>query len=213
VNNAINQPQTILVLGGNSDIARAIVAKLESPALKQVILGCRRPDEVDLSGLGEHVSVVAVAFDATAFEKHTNFVDEVAREYGDLDIVIQAFGQLGDEPHDDPAAAARLAATNYGGAVSSGLAVAQCLKKHIGCAVQRRRGEDSSFELHLRVDQSRPRRVCDWVGALIARDRCKGNDRSTRFHKVIDDRRHGRGAVHCRPRRRCRRSCEGPAAR
>lgn len=129
MNNAINQPQTILVLGGNSDIARAIVAKLESPALKRVILGCRRPDEADLGGLGEHVSVVAVAFDATEFEKHTEFVDEVAREYGDLDIVIQAFGQLGDEPQDDPAAAARLAGTNYGGAVSSGLAVAQCLKK------------------------------------------------------------------------------------
>lgn len=127
--NAISQPQTILVLGGGSDIARAIVAKLASPALKRVILACRRPDEADLSGLGEDVSVIAVAFDATEFEKHLDFVSGIASEYGDIDIVIQAFGQLGDEPVDDPAAAARLASVNYGGAVSSGLAVASCLKE------------------------------------------------------------------------------------
>ena len=127
--NAIHQPQTVLVLGGTSDIARAIVAKLQSPALERVILACRRPEEADLGGLPDHVSVVAVEFDATDFENHAEFIEEVASEYGDLDIVIQAFGQLGNEPWDDPAAAARLASVNYGGAVSSGLAVAECLKK------------------------------------------------------------------------------------
>ncbi|MBG7603626.1 MAG: SDR family NAD(P)-dependent oxidoreductase [Actinobacteria bacterium] len=127
--NAIHQPQTILVLGGTSDIARAIVRELESPALQQVILACRRPSEADLGGFGDHSSVVAVEFDATDFENHTQFIDGVASKYGDLDIVIQAFGQLGTEARDDPASAARLASVNYGGAVSSGLAVAECLKK------------------------------------------------------------------------------------
>jgi len=126
--NAIHQPQTVLVLGGNSDIARAIVAKLESPALQQVILACRRPDEADLGGLDDHVSVVAVEFDATDFDKHDEFMEKMAADYGDIDIVIQAFGQLGDEDIDDPAAAAHVASVNYGGAVSSGLAVAKCLK-------------------------------------------------------------------------------------
>ncbi len=125
--NAIHQPQTVLVLGGTSDIAKAIVEKLESPALQRVILACRRPDEAELGGLDDHVSVVAVEFDATDFDSHAEFMENMANEYGDLDIVIQAFGQLGNEERDDPAAAARLASVNYGGAISSGLAAAQCL--------------------------------------------------------------------------------------
>ena len=42
VNNAIKQPQTILVLGGGSDIGQAIVHELASPALRTVILAGRR---------------------------------------------------------------------------------------------------------------------------------------------------------------------------
>ena len=41
MNNAIQQPQTILVLGGGSDIAQAIVHELASPALRTVILAGR----------------------------------------------------------------------------------------------------------------------------------------------------------------------------
>ena len=44
----------------------------------------------------------------------------MADEYGDLDVVIQAFGQLGDDSVNvDPVAAAALAEVNYVGAVSS----------------------------------------------------------------------------------------------
>ena len=53
----------------------------------------------------------------------------VADAHGDLDVVIQAFGQLGDDSaNDDPVAAAALAEVNYVGAVSSGLAVARQLR-------------------------------------------------------------------------------------
>ena len=94
MNNAINQPQTVLVLGGNSDIARAIVLRLASPALRTVVLACRRPAEADTTGFGDGVEVSAVAFDAINHDNHRTFIQTLAREHGDLDVVIQAFALL-----------------------------------------------------------------------------------------------------------------------
>jgi decaprenylphospho-beta-D-erythro-pentofuranosid-2-ulose 2-reductase len=53
-------------------------------------------------------------------------VDGVFDRHGDVDLVLVAFGELGDQAalETDPAAAARLAQVNYVGAVSVGLAVA-----------------------------------------------------------------------------------------
>jgi decaprenylphospho-beta-D-erythro-pentofuranosid-2-ulose 2-reductase len=132
MNNAIDQPQTIVVLGGTSDIARAIVIALDSVALRTVVLGCRNPDSADVAGLENELSgatVTAVPFDATEHGKHAEWVRSVAAEHGDLDIVIQAFGQLGADAADDPEAAARLVDVNFAGAVSSGLAVAEQLRR------------------------------------------------------------------------------------
>ena len=130
MNNAVQQPQTILVLGGRSDIARAIVAELASPALRRVILGVRAPVAADTVGfdVGD-AEVVAVDFDAADPASHAALVERVAAEHGDLDIVLQAFGQLGAPGLDDPVAAADLATVNYVGAVSSGLAVAEHLRR------------------------------------------------------------------------------------
>ncbi len=126
--NALQQPQTIVVLGGGSDIARAIVRALDAPTLQRVVLAVRRPDEIDTAGVSDHAQVTAVAFDATSHATHEAFIESLAAEHGDLDIVIQAFGQLGADDGDDPVAAARLAEVNYVGAVSSGLAVARRLR-------------------------------------------------------------------------------------
>jgi decaprenylphospho-beta-D-erythro-pentofuranosid-2-ulose 2-reductase len=129
VNNAVHQPQTVLVLGGTSDIGQAIVSALVSPALRRVILAVRDPDHVDTDSLQfGSADVVAVAFDATAVDRHEQLVNDVAATYGDLDVVIQAFGQLGAPDLTDPIAAADLATVNYVGAVSSGLAVARQLR-------------------------------------------------------------------------------------
>jgi len=129
VNNAVHQPQTVLVLGGTSDIGQAIVSALVSPSLRRVILAVRNPDQVDVESLTfGSANVVAVAFDATESEHHEALIADVAERYGDLDVVIQAFGQLGAPGLDDPVAAAELATVNYVGAVSSGLAVAQRLR-------------------------------------------------------------------------------------
>jgi decaprenylphospho-beta-D-erythro-pentofuranosid-2-ulose 2-reductase len=129
VNDAINRPQTVLVLGGTSDIARAIVRRLASPALRNVILGCRHPDAVGHPDLGEGVAVTVVHFEATDHDGHRDFVRRVVEDHGDLDVVVQAFGDLGAGAADDPATAARLVEVNVAGAVSSGLAVAEQLRR------------------------------------------------------------------------------------
>lgn len=132
MNNAVNRPQTVLVLGGNSDIGRAIVERLASPALKTVILGVRDPGAatpvLDLPA-GVAPEVVEVAFEATAHDAHGPLIDDLVHRYGDLDVVVQAFGQLGSDIDDDPVAAAALADVNFAGAVSSGLAVARRLRE------------------------------------------------------------------------------------
>jgi decaprenylphospho-beta-D-erythro-pentofuranosid-2-ulose 2-reductase len=129
VNNAVHQPQTVLVLGGGSDIGRAIVSALVSPALRQVVLAVRHPGELDVDAMRfGSAQITAVAFDALDVEQHEAIIDDVADRFGDLDVVIQAFGRLGAPGLDDPVEAAHLAAVNYAGAVSSGLAVARRLR-------------------------------------------------------------------------------------
>lgn len=129
MNNAVKQPQTVLVLGGTSEIGRAVVDALVSPALRRVILAVRRPEVLDVGELqfGE-AEIVTVGFDATDPGTHESVVAEVVERFGDLDVVVQAFGQLGVPDLDDPIAAAELAQVNYVGAVSSGLAVARRLR-------------------------------------------------------------------------------------
>ena len=127
--NALRQPQTILVLGGGSDIAAAIVRELASPALRSVVLACRHPDTVDTAAFGDDVQVIATHFAATDHAGHRDFVADVVSEHGDLDIVIQAVGQLGVDAADDPVATARLIDVNFAGAASSGLAVAEQLRR------------------------------------------------------------------------------------
>jgi len=132
MNNAIHQPQTIVVLGGGSEIARAIVVALDSASLRTVVLGCRNTGTADVEGLAAQLggaSVTARHFDAIDHGGHVDWVAAVVADHGDIDIVIQAFGQLGADAADDPLAAANLVDVNFAGAVSSGLAVADQLRK------------------------------------------------------------------------------------
>ena len=133
MDNALHQPQTIVLLGGTSDIGRAIVRALDSPHLRTVVLACRhpedaRPDELGLASAGS-VDVSVVAFDATDHAGHRELVAGLVAAHGDLDVVVQAFGQLGAEAASDPVEAARLVEVNHAGAVSSGLAVAEQLRR------------------------------------------------------------------------------------
>jgi decaprenylphospho-beta-D-erythro-pentofuranosid-2-ulose 2-reductase len=130
--NALHEPQTIVLLGGTSEIGRAIVDEMISPATRTVILACRRPDQAEPERFArEGVDVVVAAFDAADFDTHDSFVRRLAADHGDLDVVVLAFGVLGDQADfdADPAAAAAAVQVNYTGGVSAGLAAAGQLRR------------------------------------------------------------------------------------
>lgn len=127
--NALGEVQTIVLLGGTSDIGRAIVDALVSPATTTVVLAVRDPSAVTVAGGPldrPGLTVDTVAFDAAETDSHQRVVDDLVARHGDLDVVIAAFGQLGDHDVmvDDGAAAAALVHVNFTGAVSVCTAVA-----------------------------------------------------------------------------------------
>ena len=134
MNDAHGLPQTVFVLGGTSDIARAVVGRLVGRRARSVILAGRDPAGLDnvaaeVTAAGAD-RVEVVPFEATDPGSHTALVDGVFDRHGDIDLVLVAFGVLGDQRAivDDPDAAAALAQVNYVAAVSTGLAVARRLR-------------------------------------------------------------------------------------
>lgn len=131
--NAFGEPQTVLVLGGTSDIGVAIVQALVSPSLKNVVLACRTPDKaapIEAALRRDGLTITVDQFDAANTVTHAAYLADVVARMGDLDIVIMAFGVLGDQADFDsnPQAAVAAAHINYTGSVSIGLIVAQQLR-------------------------------------------------------------------------------------
>lgn len=130
--NAAGEPQNIVVLGGSSDIGVAIARRLAAPSTTSIVLACRRPQDAPIDGLRRPgLTVDSVPFDAVRVDQHAAFVDSLATSLGDIDVVVLAFGQLGEQSHfdDDPVAAADLVAVNFAGAVSVLLAVARVMRR------------------------------------------------------------------------------------
>ncbi len=131
---ALGEPQSVLVLGGTSEIALATVLALPRARMRRVVLAGRPGtglDDAAASLASQGISGVQVtAFDATDTASHASVID-AAFDAGDIDIVILAFGMLGDQmqAEADPQAAVLVATTNYTGAVSSGLHVARRLRQ------------------------------------------------------------------------------------
>lgn len=132
---ALGAVQSVLVLGGSSEIGVAIAAELARSRHATVVLAARRPDDLDpqvkaleQAGAGR---VETAAFDADDTDDHERFVDKVVGLVGDLDVVVLAFGLLGDQAVDEAGGdgAVRVARTNYLGAVSIGLVIARRLRK------------------------------------------------------------------------------------
>lgn len=130
--NALHEPQTIVLLGGTSEIGRAIVDELLAPTTRTLVLACRRPDEAQPERFARpDLDVVVEGFDAAATETHDEFARRLADEHGDLDVVIVAFGVLGDQSvfEHDPHAAAGAVHVNYTGAVASALAFTGVMRR------------------------------------------------------------------------------------
>ncbi|MEU6574996.1 decaprenylphospho-beta-D-erythro-pentofuranosid-2-ulose 2-reductase [Streptomyces sp. NPDC046805] len=129
---AFGIPQSLLVLGGTSEIAQATAHRLIARRTRTVWLAGRPSLELELAAkqlrtLGADVRTVA--FDALDPESHEEVLGKVFAE-GDIDMVLLAFGILGDQATDErePVNAVRVAQTNYTGAVSAGLVSAAALQ-------------------------------------------------------------------------------------
>lgn len=136
---AVGNPQSLLLLGGTSDIALAIAGKYLAERPLEVVLAARPSERRKLAAerlraAGAEVS--EVDFDATDTGSHPAVIER-AFEGGDIDVTVVAFGLLGDAEQvwQDHGKAVELATVNYTAAVSVGVALADRLKKQAHGAV------------------------------------------------------------------------------
>jgi decaprenylphospho-beta-D-erythro-pentofuranosid-2-ulose 2-reductase len=116
--------ESVLVLGGTSEIAGATLRRLVEQRTRRILLAGRDAEQLDavaddLRARGA-TSVECVNFDAGDTASHEALVDDVFSRTGDIDLVLAAFGVLGDQADAEqhPAAAVEIARINYLGAVS-----------------------------------------------------------------------------------------------
>jgi decaprenylphospho-beta-D-erythro-pentofuranosid-2-ulose 2-reductase len=131
---ALGSVQSVLVLGGGSDIALATVRDLVRRRARTVVLAARDPASLqgaadDLRAAGA-TTVELVAFEARDTAAHDAFVTDVFERVGDGDLALLAFGVLGDqeEAEHDGRAAVDIAEVNYVGSVSVAVPIAQRMR-------------------------------------------------------------------------------------
>jgi decaprenylphospho-beta-D-erythro-pentofuranosid-2-ulose 2-reductase len=129
---AVGNPQSLLLLGGTSEIGLAVVEAFASDRPLRVVLAARpssRSDDAQarLEKLG--CAVEQVAFDAKALDTHSAVIGK-AFAGGDIDVAIVAFGLLGDNEQawTDVDTAVELAQVNYTAAVSVGVGLGERMK-------------------------------------------------------------------------------------
>jgi decaprenylphospho-beta-D-erythro-pentofuranosid-2-ulose 2-reductase len=134
VRDAIGNVQRIVVLGGTSDIALATLGKLTGArAGVEVTLAARPGDRrsVAAAALTERgMQVTELDFQAT---DRTSYESAIASAFGagkDVDLVMVAFGRLGDQERAwrDLDASLELVQVNYAAAVGCGVLVAERLR-------------------------------------------------------------------------------------
>ena len=131
---ALGEVQSVLVLGGGSDIGRAVCLRLIQGRCRTVVLAGRPEDGMeavaaDLRGAGA-TTVEIVEWDATDVASHPKVIDDVFDRFGDIDMVYVPAGILGSQAafEADPAFAAAAVQINFGGLVSASLVVTEKLK-------------------------------------------------------------------------------------
>jgi decaprenylphospho-beta-D-erythro-pentofuranosid-2-ulose 2-reductase len=132
--NAVGAPQSLLLLGGTSDIGLAVARAFAAgtPGLRVALAA--RPSErrtaaaEELTRLG--CTVREIDFDAHDVSSHPAAV-AAAAEDGDIDVSVVAYGVLGDNERawTDLQTAVDLARTNYVGPVASGVALAEQVRR------------------------------------------------------------------------------------
>jgi len=116
--------QTVLVLGGGSEIAGALLERLRRDGPLTSILAARAP-------VADAPDTVFVPFDALDRASHASFVDDVFSRHGDIDLVVVAVGVLGEQERDevDADSAVAVLETNFVGVVSVLVPIAERMRR------------------------------------------------------------------------------------
>lgn len=129
---ALGNPQSILLLGGTSEIGLAVVEAFAGDRPMRVVLAGRPSERLTaararLEGLG--CAVETLDFDALALDTHADVVRK-AFAGGDIDVALVAFGILGDAERawTDVEAAVEMAQVNYTAPVAVGVALAERMR-------------------------------------------------------------------------------------
>lgn len=129
---AVGNPQSLLLLGGTSEIALATAHRYATRRPLRVVLAGRPSRRLD--GAAERLdqagaTVMTLPFDAADTSSHPAVIEKAFAD-GDIDLTLVAFGMLGDQEQawTDHASAVELAQVNYVGAVSVGVLLAKALQ-------------------------------------------------------------------------------------
>jgi decaprenylphospho-beta-D-erythro-pentofuranosid-2-ulose 2-reductase len=130
---AVGNPQSLLLLGGTSEIGLAVARRYAARRPLRVVLAARPSERLDaaaeeLRAAGATVSTIE--FDAKDTDSHPAVLDKAFAD-GDIDIAVVAFGLLGDaeQAWQEHARAVELAQVNYTAAVSVGVALAERMRR------------------------------------------------------------------------------------
>ena len=134
MNDAFGRPQSVLVLGATSEIARAVVDALVERGTRRLVLAARDPGALEQaadrwrSRVG--VSVETQPFEASDMSTHGSVVEK-SFDGGDIDLALLAFGVLGEQRLDetDPARAVRMIETNFTAAASVGIELVKRMRR------------------------------------------------------------------------------------
>ncbi|MEE2058234.1 decaprenylphospho-beta-D-erythro-pentofuranosid-2-ulose 2-reductase [Rhodococcus artemisiae] len=132
--NAVGNPQTLLLLGGTSEIGLTIVEEYLRKAPARVILATLPGDPLRDASAAQMTAAGAtkvdvIDFDALDTATHPKVIDE-AWQGGDVDVAIVAFGLDGDseELWQNQVKAVRVANVNYTASVSVGVLIGEKMK-------------------------------------------------------------------------------------
>jgi NAD(P)-dependent dehydrogenase (short-subunit alcohol dehydrogenase family) len=221
--NAFGQPQNVVVLGGSSDIARAITRQLCAARAHTVILAGRNPERLEVAAAEARefgaTTTGVVLFDAEDPSNAARTVTESFDKVGEqVDLVVLAVGMLGDQSadEDDAAAAARVATVNFTWPVAALAEVRRRLVAQGGgriLVITSVSGIRVRRTMYLYGGPGRPGPPVRRAGRFPRGDRRDPADtaRGRRAHQ--DDGRSRRAALHHGPRRGGRVRHEGPRER
>lgn len=135
---ATGNPQTILLLGGTSEIGLAICERYLRNAKARIVLAALPDDPgreaavAQMQAAGAK-SVELIDFDAMDTESHPKVIDAAwgGDDPKDIDVAIVAFGLLGDaeELWQDQRKAVQIAEINYTAAVSVGVLLGEKMRE------------------------------------------------------------------------------------